>query len=149
MVSIVIAYNYNTIYLVQDFEANYIEDFEISVEDTEYHLIVDCVQNNWIPDSILVYYDPLPQELSKEEISKHPYDGSYGFGEYIDGVVSKKYVMQEGLTINAEKWVTTQYNHEAIFDLELLFIEYGSGVYTLCIVEEDEFWTTDCIYHYN
>jgi len=46
MVSIVIAYNYNTIYLVQDFEANYIEDFEISVEDTEYHLIVDCVQNN-------------------------------------------------------------------------------------------------------
>jgi len=143
------AYSFTTLYMVQDFEDAYIEEQTITREGNSFHLVVDSTQHDWIPSHILIYYDAYPEPISTDRIILYPYNGSYSFGDYVGGVVPKNYYLMKRarLSVEAGYWVTTQYNHEARFDLTPVFAEYGSGVYTLCIIEDNEFWSTICIYH--
>jgi len=145
-VSIGVAYDYSNLFLVQDFEDYYFESAEASHDGTVYDLKYSASMD-WSPDQIAIYYDPLPKDLSVEELSKPPYDHGYDAGEYIGGVVPKRWEMGEGITINAQEWIISGNEFHVTFDMNKALSQRGKGVYTLLLWDSGKYYTTYSIWY--
>lgn len=148
-VGIGIAYNDTSLYIVQDFEQEYFDQFKLTKEVNRFHLIIDPEERNWVPTKIQIQYDPKPTLLSLEKIKEAPYSGTYDSGTYAATVFPKTHQETDVFPVLAEKWVSTQYTFEAIFDLTTVFEKHGEGVYTLYILESGRFWSSKSIWYGN
>ena len=134
-VSIGVAFDGSILTLVQDFEDYYFTLAEVKQSGTAVSLTYASTIKGWRPEQVGVYYDPLPQPLTAEQLSNPPYNGSYGAGELVGGVVPQSYHLTQGITVNASSWSTSGSTFRASFDLGKIFSSRGLGVYTLYIAD--------------
>jgi len=131
-ISIGISYDANNVYLVQDFENDYIEwtalnatqAGEVTMEGT---LAMDHVSVVWVS----VYYDIAPSNLSTTQLTNQPFNGSYAPGTFVGMAVPPGYRSPLGVTITTHRWVQTNRTFRISFDLTPAFNAEGRGVYTL------------------
>jgi len=138
-VGIGVAYDEHTLYLVQDFEDDYIEWTALNVSQSGYVVMYGTfsgVQRK--VHSICLFYDPLPTNLTASQLSKSPYNGAYSMGVFIGVVAPPNYRSTEGITITAQTWVQTGEKFQIRFSLSQAFKLHKNGVYTLCILASNE-----------
>ncbi|MCX6653991.1 MAG: CAP domain-containing protein [Candidatus Bathyarchaeota archaeon] len=146
-VSIGVAFDGSTLSLVQDFEDYYFTVVEVKQSGSVVSLTYTSTISGWKPEQVGVYYDSLPQLLTKEELSSPPYNGSYGSGELVGGVVPKGYHLNQGVTVNASSWSTTGSTLSTSFDLSKIFSTRGVGVYTLYIADSSGTYTSVSVWY--
>jgi len=132
-VNIGIAYNSQIFVLVQDFENILIGWSEFSVKNTTVVMKGRFLQN-LRSYMVLVYYDPPPSPLSREELMRAPYNESYGLGEPLGAILSRGYTTSLPY-IYATRWSQNGLDFEIVFDFKG-FVE-RRGVYTIVLEVED------------
>lgn len=145
-VSIGIAYDYNNLFLVQDFEAYYIKEIDIAVSGS--YVELDCILT--IDNSVKqigIFYDIYPSKLSVEQLENPPYDSGYDGGEYIGGVVPSGWILERGVTINADSWNDKKDGFSVSFDLDKAYNQKGKGIYTLQLWCSDQHYATYSIWY--
>lgn len=145
-VSIGVAYDYNNVFLVQDFEDYYFESAEVINDGSIYEMQYTATVN-WSPSQIAIYYDPLPSSLTAEQLSKPPYDHGYDVGELVGGILPDNSEFVTGITIKAKTWRIVGNDFYVKFDMKEAFDGHGSGVYTFLIWGSDLYYTTYSIWH--
>jgi uncharacterized protein YkwD len=157
LVSLGIAYNSTTVFLVEDFENSYIssESLQVNGSNVTFSGVLPKVQYDWMSRQtgaeITVYYDGTPtgiplsslNQLNKcsgynelNESSACRYQGAYDPGTEISAVFEPcptAETCSSGNYTYAQAWVYTQ--SSGVFDVEFslgaLEAAHGSGVYTL------------------
>jgi hypothetical protein len=131
-VSIGIAYNSTTVYLVEDFVNNYIYwlNNTPSFNGNEVQL-KGSIANNYVLSSIEVTYDPIVSNMSIEQLDQ---THSYSYGNAIAGISSSPLNYYPNLTtIDADNYYTSGSDFLVGFNMEKLIQQYGSGEYTIAI----------------
>ncbi len=153
-VSVGIAYNSTTVYLVQDFEDSYFTSGSIQVSSGVVTFQGSMYQDipGWMRSSsgaeIAVYYDPTPGKINLSELAlltscdhynqlKMPpscqYQGAYTPGTQIStvfGPCPARFVCSGGNYTYAQVWQESSGNFEIIFSMSELISAHGNGVYT-------------------
>jgi len=134
-VNIGISYDENNLALVQDFENNYIIwDEPPRYEDGLFTLEGRTTLGKVV--SIVLYYDPPPQPLTKTQLINPPYDGSYSLGEEAGYILPSRHYVEGADYIHASRWVTTPSgDFEIEADITPL-LQLGNGVYTAIVWSE-------------
>jgi len=148
-VSIGIAYDSNNVYFVQDFENDYIEWSTMSVAENGEVTMNGTFQKggltaNWTN----IFYDPLPSNLTSEQLEEPAYSGSYTQGTFVGMAVPPDYKSPDGITITAETWAQTGRTFQIRFNLSPAFDSYG-GVYTLYLQPGPETTLTSYSFWYD
>jgi hypothetical protein len=130
-----------------DFEVNSFDEFKIIREGDIFHFYVVCENKNWIPSKIDVMFDNLPSMITKRDIMNLPFSQNYDLGIYVCTIIPPYSDVIDVIPIKAEKWVSTQYSFESIFDLSMVFEEHGEGVYTFYIFESNQIWSSSSIWY--
>lgn len=130
-VSIGVSYDRNNVYLVQDFENEYIQWSTLNVTQAgevtmEGTLTISQTPLRWVS----IYYDPLPTNLSTAQLKMYPYNESYSSGTFVGMALPPGYTTL-GITITAQTWSQTGSSFQIRFSLSKAFNAYGAGVYTL------------------
>jgi uncharacterized protein YkwD len=146
-VSIGVAFDGSTLSLVQDFEDYYFTEAEVKQSGSAVRLTYTSTISGWEPEQVGVYYDSLPQLLTKEQLSNPPYNGSYDAGDLVGGVVPKGYHLNQGVTVNASSWSTSGSTFNTSFDLGKIFSSRGVGVYTLYIADSSGTYTSVSLWY--
>ncbi|HID18129.1 TPA: CAP domain-containing protein [Candidatus Bathyarchaeota archaeon] len=135
-VNIGIAYNGYALALVQDFERDYVEWEEpIKYENGRFSMKGKTMLGEIYP-AILLYYDPPPVSLTREQLLKPPYNKSYSMGEEAGYIIPSGYRMEEVDYVNALSWrISPSGEFEIVADITPL-LKYGDGVYTLVLLAE-------------
>jgi len=134
-VSIGIAFDDNDIYLVQDFEDDYVSWATLSLSN-KVVMQGTILKAGESISQVAIYFDN-PMPLTTKQLSNPPYDGSYDVGTYVGMVVSppplgSQYLPpEEGILIVADTWSEAGQNFNIRFDMSTAFAQYGRGVYTL------------------
>lgn len=151
-VSIGIAYDEHILYLVQDFEDEYIRWTALNVSGNGYVFLSGSLTG--IERKIYtigIFYDPHPKNLTPSQLSKSPYSGAYSMGTFVGAVVPPGFSSTGGITIVAQTWTQSGDKFQIRFSLSQAFKLYRDGVYNLCILSspEDggEYLTTYSIWH--
>ena len=141
-VNLGIAYDEGRLDLVQQFEGDYI-DFSKLPSISGNILLMAGKVNLGIIENITMYYDPLPQPLSPEQLDAPPYDDAYGLGEDIGTILPPlppDYFYID-LLPNDVIAITWDIESEGLFTIEANvspILEEGKGVYTVVVwVETD------------
>lgn len=141
-VNLGIAYDTERLDLVQQFEGDYINFTELPTVSDGILSIAGEVTLSTI-ENIIIYYDPLPQPLSIEQLDAPPYDYAYGFGEEIGVILPPlpsgfHYIDLLTTDVIAFIWNTEP---DGFFNIEAdisTILEKGMGVYTVVVwVETD------------
>jgi uncharacterized protein YkwD len=143
-VSIGIAYDNHNIYLVQDFEDDYVSWSSLSASNNQVTMRGTITQKTFSFSQIGIYYDKTAS-LTSQQLSNAPYQGGYDSGTYVGMVVSPppegSYYDSptRGILIEASTWSQSGQSFSISFDLSSAKAKCGSGVYTLYL------WTdSDC-----
>jgi len=149
-VSIGIAYDSNNVYFVQDFENDYIEWSTMSVAENGEVTMNGTFQKggltaNWTS----IFYDPLPSNLTSEQLEEPAYSGSYTQGTFVGMAVPSGYESSGGITITAETWAQTGRTFQIRFNLSPAFDSYSEGVYTLYLQPDPETTLTSYSFWYD
>jgi len=129
-VSIGVAYDSNDLYLVQDFEDDYISWSALSVSYSKVTMRGTITESGSSISQVQIHYDNVAT-LTSWQLENSPYNGSYDVGTYVGLVVSEGWEATEGITITATTWSQSGSNFDMVFDLSPAFAKYGKGVYTL------------------
>jgi len=133
-VSIGIAYDTNYVYLVQDFENLYIHwNYLPSINSNALVTLGGNFTMSKDIQMIEIFYDPLPQPLTPQQLSSSPYNDGYDQGTFLGGVVPNGYQVQEGITITAIDWSVFSNTFFISFNMKNLVKLYGNGVYTVYV----------------
>ncbi len=151
-VNIGIAWNDENLFLVQDFEDDFFVRVNVSHIGERYGIEYEINEANWNPSQIAIFYDPWPGNLSVSELSNPPFDHGYGMGEQIGAILPDPYYLEEGITINADKWLTSHtVKGNTILSTSFLITKayqsQGRGVYTLIIWENGQSYTSYSIWY--
>lgn len=146
-ISIGIAFNTTSLYLVLDFEVDTFDEFKINRDGNKFYFTVICEKRSWIPSKIDVMFDNLPSLTSKKDLRNIPFTKIYDSGTYVCTILPPYSEVIDVFPIKAEKWVSTQYSFESIFDLSRIFEEHGEGIYTFYIVESNKIWSSKSFWH--
>jgi uncharacterized protein YkwD len=141
-VSIGIAYNQTHVYLVQDFENQYIDLSRPVILDNSVKLFGESsIRLELI--QLLVYYDSYPKPLDKIKLNAYPYASAYDQGNFIGGVVppckSICYEYPGYITIQAQIWDVSSTSINIEFQLTEFIQRHGMGVYTIYVRESSNF----------
>lgn len=129
-VSIGLAYNSSTIYLVEDFIDDYINwyDGTPSYSDGQVSLMGKISGARSI-SSIEISYDPLVQSMSTAQLDK---TGPYSYGQTVAGVVQSAQLYYPNLTtVVASKYSVAQSTFDIEFNMSKVVSEHGAGEYTI------------------
>lgn len=129
-VSIGISYDDNNLYLVQDFENDYVDWDILTVSGNEVHMKGTMVDKDLSIEHVSIFYDN-PMQLTPEQLEKPPYSGSYDQGTYVGLVLPSGWQAREGITITSGVWFQTGNSFEIKFTISEAPITHGEGVYTL------------------
>lgn len=131
-VSIGIAYNSTTIYLVEDFVNNYITWFNNtpSISNNEVSL-KGAIASNYQLSSVEIAYDPPVSNMSVSQLDQ---TSDYSYGQAVAGVVSNPLAYYPTLTtIDADTYYTQGNDFLVNFNLNKLINQYGAGEYTVSV----------------
>jgi len=146
-VNIGIAYDSNNLYLVEDFENDYIAWSNLSRSDSEMIMAGTFIQSGLALSDVAIYYDRAAN-LTTQQLANAPYNGSYDSGTFVGMALPSGWKSQEGITITAKTWSQTGENFQIDFDLFAAFVQFGNGVYTLYLTtESNEFLTSYSIWN--
>ncbi len=144
-VSIGIAYDNHNVYLVQDFEDDYISWSKLTVSGNRIEMQGTLSQSESI-SQIGIFYDNV-SPLTVQQLSNSPYDGSYDSGIHVGTVLPSGWEVTEGITVTASTWMQTSNNFNIAFDFSTAYMTHGKGVYTLLLwTESDSYLTTYSIW---
>jgi uncharacterized protein YkwD len=162
-VSIGIAYNSTTVYLVEDFEDSYIfsGSLQLSAGVVSFNGRMSQADPGWMKSTlgaeVTIYYDPLPSNISLGALAQSPscaqfselnesapcqYQGAYSPGTEISTVFAPcppGQVCSAGSAGNytyAQTWVRNGANFSIVFSINGLVSSHGSGVYTFYLWPE-------------
>ncbi|MEM3403388.1 MAG: CAP domain-containing protein [Nitrososphaeria archaeon] len=133
-VNIGIDYTNNMFVMVQDFENVYINWNVFEVNDTQVTLDGSLLKD-LEAYLFVVFYDPLPEPLTREQLLGPPYNNGYFFGEKIGAVLNKGYEVDIPY-VYATKWYQSGLDFSIEFDLSP-FVQ-KDGVYTILFEVIDE-----------
>ena len=145
-VSIGVAYDNNDIYLVQDFEDDYVSWSALYLSN-QVRMQGTIVKAGESISQVAIYFDN-PTSLTAQQLENSPYDGGYDAGTYVGMVVSppppgSQYEQpREGILIIANMWSVAGQSFNVNFDLSAAFIRWGKGVYTLYLWTDSHHLTT-------
>jgi len=146
-VSIGIAYDSNNLYLVEDFEDDYIAWSTLTHSSSEVIMDGTIMKSGLSISDVAIYYDKIAN-LTTQQLANVPYSGSYDFGTYVGMAVPSGWKSQEGITITARTWSQTGQNFQIDFDVSPAFAQFGKGVYTLYLTaESNDFLTSFSIWN--
>ncbi len=131
-VSIGVAYNSSDVYLVEDFEDNYVnwQDYGPSAATDEMYLS-GSLPGSVSLETVLVSYDSPVENLTHSQLAM---TSSYGYGTEVAGVVSSPLYYYPGLSsINADRYSVGGGNFDVSFNLKGLTGKYGPGEYTVLV----------------
>ncbi|MFQ6064197.1 MAG: CAP domain-containing protein [Candidatus Bathyarchaeia archaeon] len=139
-VSIGIAYDDHNVYYVQDFEDDYIDwaTFMDVNDDGEVTLSGSFRIRQFSLQSINIFYDAPPTNLTSDQLNSFQYSGSYSQGTFVGMALPPNYESVEGITITARTWIQTGNYFQIRFDLSQAFNVYGEGVYTLYLQSDSD-----------
>ena len=156
-VSLGVAYNSTTVYLVEDFENSYIgsESLQVSSGVVTLHGLIPAYQKGWMESEsgaeISVYFDPTPSNISLSamrlltscdkyselsEPASCQYQGAYTSGTPISTVFypcpAGRVCSSSGNFTYAQQWQMTYSTgaFDIVFSISALEAAYGNGVYT-------------------
>jgi uncharacterized protein YkwD len=129
-VSIGIAYDNHNVYLVQDFENDYVSWNVLNVTNNQVALqgTIQGQQTNM--KQIAIFYDN-PTPLTPSQLNQAPYQDGYTPGTYVGLALPPKLQATEGITITADDWSQSGNNFQISFSLTQAVTAFGKGVYTL------------------
>ncbi len=134
-VSIGVAYNSTTVYLVEDFIDNYISWVygTPSYSNDGSTALKGTIASQYSISAIDISYDPVPQNLTKATIPKTP----YGFGSTVACIGHTsgltRYYCTNTETVNASVYTIQGQNFDIEFNMKNITKQYGAGVYTIMI----------------
>ncbi|MDA4117495.1 MAG: CAP domain-containing protein [Thaumarchaeota archaeon] len=153
-VSVGVAYNSTTVFLVEDFENSYISAGSVQLSAGVVTFLGSLQQggSSWMGHAsgaeITVYHDPMPSDISVNKLSFLPvcdkynelneptgcqYQGAYNPGTQISTVFPPcpaNHTCAGGNYTYAQSWLENSGNFEIVFPFNELQSAYGSGVYT-------------------
>jgi len=141
-VSIGISYDNDDIYLVQNFENDYITWSTMSVSNVEVTMKGTFQKQGLTIQHVAIYYDK-SMTLTVEQLGKTPYNASYDMGTYVGMALPSGWEAVGGITITAKTWYQVDRTFEIRFSLAPAFNTYGKGVYTLCVQSNLENTSTE------
>ncbi len=151
-VSIGIAYDNHNVYLVQDFEDDYI-NWTLLASMNGIIEMQGIVPSGVTISQVAIHYDSV-SPLTVEQLSNAPYQDGYDSGTYVGQIVSPPpqgtYYQQpsEGILIQATTWVQTGQSFNINFNLASAFSNSGTGVYTLYLwTDSNTYLTTYSIWN--
>jgi uncharacterized protein YkwD len=151
-VSIGIAYDNHSVYLVQDFEDDYVSWSSLSASNNQVTMRGTITQKTFSLSQVGIYYDKVTT-LTSPQLSNAPYQGGYDSGTYVGMVVSPppegSYYEppSSGILIEASTWSQSGQSFSISFDLSSARAQYGNGVYTLYLwTESNSYLTTYSIW---
>ncbi len=136
-VSLGIAYDEERLDLVQHFEGDYV-DFSILPTILDSNLSMTGRATIGTIKNVTLYYDPLPQPLSPEQLGAPPYDNAYSLGEYVGVILSPPAPGYHYTDLSPNDVVATTWDIESdgLFSIKAdvsLILNTGNGVYTVVL----------------
>ncbi|MGQ9782001.1 MAG: CAP domain-containing protein [Nitrososphaeria archaeon] len=128
-VNIGVSYSYHAVIVVQDFE-NVLVDWQIFDARNTKVTLKGRLLANLQPYLILVYYDPLPEPLTADQLRQPPYNSGYSMGDKLGAILNRGYEVSIPY-IYATKWSRLGANFEVSFDFSK-FVQ-KEGVYTIVL----------------
>jgi uncharacterized protein YkwD len=131
-VSIGIAYNSSTVYLVEDFIDNYTEWAGGTPSYSGGNVYLKgTLEDGYRISEVLISYDPPVTNMSVAQLRN---TSEYSYGSTIAGVVSNQYSYYNNIsTIVASRYVTSGSSFDIEFSMANLTSRYGPGEYTLML----------------
>jgi uncharacterized protein YkwD len=131
-VSIGIAYNRTSIYLVEDFVDNYIDWFNSTPATGNGDVYLKGgILGGYRLSSIEISYDPPVSNMSLQQLDS---TSDYSYGQAIAGIVSSPlYYYPSIATIVADNYYTNGNDFYVTFNMDKLVSQYGAGEYTTAI----------------
>ncbi len=136
-VSIGVAYNSTSIYLVEDFINNYVSwsGGTPSVSNNLDVTLLGTVSSGYSVSSIQINFDSPVSNLTQQDFSLAPYNGSYNDGDTVAGIgysYGREYFYFSNITtINATTYNINGKNFDISFNMKQLEQQYGPGEYTI------------------
>lgn len=131
-VNIGIAVDSSNLYLVQDFENDYIQWSTFNISATNEVTMIGTLEGENLPMSqISIFYDSPPSSLTAQQLEQPPYSGGYSTGDFAGMVLPPGYKSNNGVTITAQTWTQTGQTLQIRFNLSPTLNADGKGVYTL------------------
>jgi uncharacterized protein YkwD len=131
-VSIGIAYDNNNVYLVQDFENDYISWNVLNANDNQVTLQGTIQGQQSDIEQIAIFYDN-PAPLTPSQLEQAPYQNGYDAGTYVGLALPPNWQAKEGITITADSWTQNGNNFQISFSLSQAVAALGKGVYTIYV----------------
>ena len=132
-VSIGIAYDSNNIYLVQDFENDFVSWEYLNHVGSQVTLQGTILKSGLSISNVAIFFDKVGN-LTTQQLSNSPYQGGYDVGTTVGMALPPEWEAGEGITITASIWSQTGQSFSISFDLSSAFTRYGNGVYTLYLM---------------
>jgi uncharacterized protein YkwD len=129
-VSIGIAYDNYNVYLVQDFENDYVSWNVLSVNDNQVTLHGTEQGEQSDIQQIAIFYDN-PTPLTSSQLEQAQYQDGYDAGTYVGLTLPPNWHATEGITITADSWTQSGNNFQISFSLSQAVAAFSKGVYTL------------------
>ena len=146
-INIGIAYDNHNVYFVEDFEDDYVQWSTLSSSGSQMQMSGTITQTNLTLSQVAIYYDNV-SNLTIQQLSSSPYQGSYDSGTSVGIVLPPGWTGQEGITISAQAWSQNGQNFDITFSLSSAFAEDGIGVYTLYLwTDSNSYLTTYSIWN--
>jgi hypothetical protein len=139
-VSIGISYDFHNLYVVQDFEDDYISWSTLSLS-SQVRMQGTILKSGESISQVEICFDK-PAPLTSRQLENSPYDGSYDQGTYVGLAVASGWEATEGMTITATTWSQAGSDFAIEFDLSPAFVKYGKGVYTLYLLTDSNNYLT-------
>ncbi len=129
-VNIGIAYNAHCLYLVQDFEDDYVNWTNLTTSNGEAFFSGTFNAPGLTVEQVDIYYDGL-LNLTTTDLNNAPYNSSYGPGTYVGSVAGSKLILSEGVFVTPQVWDESSRAFRISFALNTFLSKFGTGIYTL------------------
>lgn len=144
-VSIGIATDSHNVYLVQDFEDDYVSWSQLSYTNGVVTM-EGTLQKQATIQQVAIFYDNATS-LTASQLGQAPYNSGYNPGTFVGLVLPSGYVSEGGITIGATTWVQDGTSFDVSFPMNQAIDVYSQGVYTLYL--ETGSSTTDSLITYS
>ena len=146
-VNLGISYDGHNLYLVEDFENDYIAWSTFTHSSGEIIMDGTIIKSGLSISDVAIYYDQIAN-LTTQQLEDAPYNGSYDQGTFVGLAVPSGWTSSQGITITAKTWAQTGQSFQIDFALSPAFAQYGKGVYTLYLtITSSNFLTSYSIWN--
>ncbi len=128
-VSIGIAYDSHNVYLVQDFEDDYVSWSQLSYSGGIVTM-KGTIERQGNIQQVAIYFDNA-NGLTASQLGQAPYTSGYNPGTFVGLVLPSGFISQSGITIEATTWIQNGRSFDVSFPLNSAIEANSQGIYTL------------------